>query len=62
MNLKLLLLLLICLTLQNSLSAQKITISGWVEDSTSSEKLVSASVFDASSKLGTTPMHLVFLV
>ena len=54
MNLKLLLLLLICLTLQNSLSAQKITISGWVEDSTSSEKLVSASVFDASSKLGTT--------
>ncbi len=34
--------------------AQKITISGWVEDSTSSEKLISATVFDANSKSGTT--------
>gem|GEM_PF-3294141 len=54
MKLKLLLLLLVCSTFQNYLEAQKITISGWVEDSTSSEKLVSATVYDATSKLGTT--------
>lgn len=54
MKLKNLLTLILLTALETMLWSQKITISGWVEDSTSSEKLISATVYDASSKLGTT--------
>ena len=48
--------LLLCLMLLGAgflFSQNKITISGYVEDASSGEKLISASVFDARTKLGT---------
>ena len=48
--------LLLCLMLLGAgflFSQNKITISGYVEDASSGEKLISAAVFDARTKLGT---------
>ncbi len=53
MNKQGLLLLVVALFLGNFLFAQKYTISGYVEDAESGEKLIAANVFDENSLQGT---------
>lgn len=47
-------LLLLMLFFSSYLSAQKYTISGYVEDESSSEKLIGVNIYEAQSYLGTT--------
>ncbi|MEP6512234.1 MAG: TonB-dependent receptor [Parafilimonas sp.] len=47
-------LMIILLIYASSISAQKITISGYVKDAASKEALIGASVINTNSKLGTT--------